>query len=497
MANKTGCVYLVGAGCGTMDLITLRGLRLLQKCEVLVYDDLIDNALLAAAPADAERIYMGKRSGHHAAPQEEISAKLVEKGLEGKMVVRLKGGDPFVFGRGGEEILALQTAGVPYEEVPGISSSIAIPAAAGIPVTHRGASRSFHVITGHTAQTANGLPEEFAHYAALQGTLIFLMGLSHLEEIANGLMENGKSGDTPAAVVSGGNSPNPATVRATLSTIGRAAREAGVKSPAIIIVGQVAALDFAPTIVHPLQGVRVGLTGTDSVADKLKEQLEAMGAQTALVEHSVVEELTLPMELKTLCDGGKHWLVFTSSNGVRIFFRRLREEKLDLRRFSACKFAVIGKATGDTLAEYGICADLCPAVYTSAALAQELADVVAADEDVILLRSREGSAILTEVMQARKIPVQDVPLYTLHAEKSIWQENGGLPKLDYLTFSSSSGVKLYHEAYGALPEDTTIVCIGEVTAKAMRKQYGDCFLTAEEISVEGIVGKILEHHNSK
>ena len=492
MENKTGCVYLVGAGCGAMDLITLRGLRLLRQCEAVVFDDLIDNGLLAEVTDHDLKIYMGKRSGRHAAPQEEISGKLVELGQQGYTVVRLKGGDPFVFGRGGEEIQALRAAGIPYEVVPGISSSIAIPAAAGIPVTHRGASRSFHVITGHTAKTESGLPEDFKYYASLQGTLIFLMGLSHLEQIADGLMADGKSPETPAAVISGGNSPNPATVRATLGTIGQATREAGVASPAVIVVGEVAALDFSATIRRPLQGVRVGLTGTDAMADKLRARLEQLGAAAVTVERSAVEELPLTLELSGLCDGKPHWLVFTSSNGVRIFFKHLRERHLDLRRFQSCKFAVIGKATGDTLAEYGICADLCPEVYTSAGLAEALVHGVRPGEDVVLLRSREGSVVLTRVMEEHHIPMQDVPVYTLRAEPGVQREL----RLDYLVFSSSSGVRLYHEMYGDLPDKTTVVCIGEVTAEALRKQYGDCFLMAKEISAEGIVAAILEHHNT-
>lgn len=495
MKGKTGCVYLVGAGCGTMDLITLRGLRLLRQCEVLIYDDLIDDALLAEAPAEAQRIYMGKRCGRHAAAQEEISRTLVEKARQGYRVVRLKGGDPFVFGRGGEEILALQAAGIPYEEVPGISSAIAIPAAAGIPVTHRGASRSFHVITGRTAQTKNGLPEDFRHYAALEGTLVFLMGLSHLEEIANGLMESGKSPDTPAAVVSGGNSPNPVTVRATLGTIVQAAEAAKASAPAVIVVGEVAALDLSATLSRPLEGVRVGLTGTDLVTDKLKNQLERLGAIAVPVQRSVVVEL--PAQLPLLCDGGHHWLVFTSGNGVRSFFRRLKEQNLDLRHFSGCKFAVIGGATGDTLAEYGIRADLCPEVFTSAALAQKLADTVMPGEDVVLLRSREGSEVLNRVLEQRGIPVRDIPLYTLRGERCLGREDGRVPKLDYLTFSSSSGVKLFRDAYRQIPNGATVVCIGEVTAKTLREVYGDGFLTAEEISAEGIVQKILEHHRAK
>lgn len=240
----TGTVYLVGAGCGQADLITVRGLRLLQRCCAIVYDDLIAPELLDEAPANADRIYMGKREGRHSASQEAICAKLVELAREGKDVVRLKGGDPFVFGRGGEEALALQAAGVPFEVVPGVTSAVAVPALAGIPVTHRGMSRSFHVVTAHTADTPDGLPEYFDDLARLPGTLVFLMGLSRLEMIAQRLAQAGKAPETPAAVASGGNAPHPTTVRGTLADIAVKTRAAGVQPPAVIVVGDVAALEL-------------------------------------------------------------------------------------------------------------------------------------------------------------------------------------------------------------------------------------------------------------
>ena len=231
-----GRVHLVGAGCGSADLITLRGLRLLQTCDAIVYDELIDKTLLDFAPARAERIPMGKRAGRASAQQEEINAELIRLAKMGKTVVRLKGGDPYLFGRGGEELLALQAAGIPCDEVPGIPSAIGIPAEYGIPVTHRNVSRSLHIITAHTSTDA--LPPDMEKYAQLEGTLVFLMGLGKLEAIAQSLMANGKSPSTPAAVLSGGNAPNPMCIRGTLQTIAQLAKDA--KAPAIILVGDVA-----------------------------------------------------------------------------------------------------------------------------------------------------------------------------------------------------------------------------------------------------------------
>lgn len=238
-----GRVALVGAGCGSADLITVRGLRLLRQCRAVVYDDLIDDALLDEVPPEAERHYMGKRSGRHAAPQQEINQTLIDLARKGGLVVRLKGGDPFVFGRGGEEALALQAAGIDYEVVPGISSAIAIPAEAGIPVTHRAVSRAVHIITAHTGADAQ---PDYRRYAGLDGTLVFLMGLHRLPQIAQGLMDGGMDPATPAAVISGGNAAHPAAVRAPLCEIAAAARE--MEAPAVIVVGAVAEMNLSPRV---------------------------------------------------------------------------------------------------------------------------------------------------------------------------------------------------------------------------------------------------------
>lgn len=239
-APGMGKVYLVGAGCGAADLITVRGLRLLERCGAVVYDDLLDQALLDAAPEGAEKIYVGKRRGRHSMAQEDINALLIAKAREGKTVVRLKGGDPFVFGRGGEEALALQAAGVAWEYVPGVSSAVAAPGAAGIPVTHRGVSRSFCVVTARTADSADGLPENLEELAHLPGTLVFLMGLSQLKEIARRLIGAGLPPDTPVAVIGGKNAPR--TIRGTLGDIAERAREA--VAPAVIVVGGTAGMDL-------------------------------------------------------------------------------------------------------------------------------------------------------------------------------------------------------------------------------------------------------------
>lgn len=485
-----GCVYLVGAGCGAADLITLRGIERLGRCHAVVYDDLIDPALLDLAPAQAQRIYMGKRCGQHSAPQGDICAKLIELAQSGLQVVRLKGGDPFVFGRGGEEILALQAAGIPYEEVPGISSAIAIPAAAGIPVTHRLLSRSVHIITGHTADTPDGLPPHLDQLARADGTLVFLMGLGRLPQIAQHLVEAGKAPDTPAAVISGGNAPHPAAVRGTLSSI--AALAAHIQPPAVIVVGQVAAMDLSSTLCRPLEGVHVGITGTLAVADKLSRSLAELGARVTCVERSVLMELPLSLDLHTLCSPGQRWIVFTSANGVKLFFQHLARQRVDLRRLQGCRFAVIGSATGDALAQHGVYADLCPEVYTSQGLAGALLNTAAPEEEILLFRSAKGSPVLTRRLSEGGFQVRDIPIYDLQADpQTLERGTAVLPTLDYLTFSSASGVELFFQQYGQLPPQAVCVCIGEVTAQALARRTTHPFITAGDISVQGLVQAIL------
>lgn len=483
--SNVGKVYLVGAGCGAADLITVRGQRLLSQCDTVVYDDLIDPALLSLVPERAERIYMGKRSGHHSASQEEICGCLIREARTGKTIVRLKGGDPFVFGRGGEEMLALLDAGVPCEVVPGVTSAIAIPAEAGIPVTHRKLSRSVHIITAHTADTVDGLPEDMNKLAGLSGTLVFLMGLRQLPKIADRLIAAGMSPDTGAAVISGGNSPHPAAVRGTLGEIAEKAQN--VQPPAVIVVGEVAAMELR----QPLSGVCVAITGTDAVLQKQERLLEKMGANVICGLRSVVQRLSTPIDFEAFLRQ-ESWLVFTSANGVDAFFGRLRESNIDLRQFFHCRFAVIGAATEKKLRQYGIQADLCPQEYTGEALGKALLETVMPGTPVYLLRSVRGGVALREMLEMR-FPVVDIPLYDLCADQTVEESAASrLGGADYLTFSSASGVELFFKAHGGVPENTKCVCIGEVTANALRRRHQGEILVAGEATVEAMVETILQ-----
>ena len=494
--DKVGKVYLVGAGCGTADLITLRGLRLLRHCDVVIYDDLIDKALLREIPGRAQVMYMGKRQGDkHSASQEDICAKLVQCAQEGKTVVRLKGGDPFVFGRGGEELMALEEAGIPCQVVPGITSALAIPAMAGIPATHRGLSRSVHIVTAHTADTGDGLPEYLDDLARLPGTLVFLMGLSRLESIAQRLMAAGKPGSTPAAVLSGGNSPHPAAVRGTLADIGEKTRAANVQPPAVIVVGEVAGMNLSSPMAAPLEGVTVGLSGSEPMTKKLSAALEPLGARTFIAQQSVIQELPLPIKLDSLCDGNPRWLVFTSANGVKEFFRRLKSERVDLRRLANCRFAVIGAATGRALSAQGFRADLCPETYTTAALAQALLDTVPPQEEIVLLRSRLGSEELFQTLSAARA-VRDIHLYDAVPAPLTEEAGEWLERADYLVFTSAGGVKMFLEQQGSVPAQAQCVCIGEVTAAALARNWDGTPILAQSTSVEGIAAAILSDHTA-
>lgn len=478
-----GSVALVGAGCGKADLITLRGLRLLRQCQAVVYDDLIDPALLDAAPESAMRIYMGKRRGAHAASQAEINQKLIELAGSGLRVVRLKGGDPYLFGRGGEEMLALKNAGIPCQEVPGIPSAIGIAAEAGIPVTHRGVSRSVHIFTAHTSHTPDGLPEDFDALAKLSGTLVFLMGLERLPAITARLMAAGKDENTPGAVISGGNAPTPVRVRAPLSRLEQAAKNAGVSAPAIILIGDVAAMDLSPS---PLMGRRIGVTGTREVAEKQLNALEALGAKALWVLRAGIRELPLEPAWRSL-EERSGWIVFTSANGVRTFFGQTKQKNGLSPFLEKWKFAVIGAATGEALARCGIRADLCPETFTSQALATGIGAAAKPGEVILLLRSAAASPVLPKALRRKGFAVEDIAIYDVETESSA----DPLPALDYLTFSSAGGVKMFFERYGAIPAGTRCVCIGGVTAQTLSQYTEDEFLTAQEISAEGIVETIL------
>ena len=492
----SGKVYLVGAGCGDSELITWKGLNLLRKCDVVLYDDLVASKLLEETRQNCELIFVGKRYGKHSLPQNETNDLLIEKAKEGKTVVRLKGGDPFVFGRGGEEVLALQAENIPYEVVSGVTSSIAVPAAAGIPVTHRKVARSFHVITGHTAAGGETtLTENLDVLAKLEGTLVFLMGLHHLEEICDGLMQGGKSPQIPAAVISKGTTPEQKIIRANLGELAAKVREAKLEAPAVIVIGETAELDFTGTIPRPLYGVKIGVTGTKSITRKLRDKLEELGAAVTEMDYSAIvpyrENPCLEKELQEI--SAYPWAVFTSPNGVEIFFDYLKKLKFDVRKLAHLQFAVIGTGTAAALEKRGIYASFLPEKYDVESLAKGLCDTVKKEEKILILRAEQGSEILTEVLDKAGMTYTDVKIYDIYVNEDKRRfANEKAKEMDFITFASGSGVRGFMENGGSIPAGTKAVCIGSSTAK-MLKKYGDYEkIIAETFNVDGVVEIILK-----
>ena len=509
---NSGMVYLVGAGPGDPELLTLKGKRLLSQAEVLVYDRLASPEFLNMVPETCEKIYVGKVPGNHSMAQEEINQVLVQHALKGKTIVRLKGGDPFVFGRGGEEILELEKHGIPYEVVSGVTSPVAALAHAGIPITHRGIGQSFHVITGHTAIKSKGigvleaeddtLTDGFAEYAKLQGTLVFLMGLKNLDLIVERLIKNGKGANTLAAIVTDGTLPSMRCVRGTLGALPQLAKEHGLKSPGIIVVGDVAGFEMTAKKTLPLYGLTVGVTGTDAIYEKLAAKLYAEGASVSRVGKSKI----LPMNEDALVQAVRNlksyqWIVFTSRNAIDLFFRTVRNENIDMRAFGHVKFAVVGRGTKEYLEQFGFYADFMPSEYTTDSLANGLTKVVKPGEKVLIPRAKQGSKRLTEILLAADIKYTDLSIYDVKAEQSKVSDIKGL---DFLTFESGSGVRGFFETDAdekaeILNQFVYPVCIGHVTADVL-KEYGVVrALVANDYTADGICEILKEggHNVSK
>lgn len=487
--DKCGTVHIVGGGCGDCDLITLRGARLLSACDTVVYDSLTDKRLLDLAPQSCEKIYVGKRGGKPSFLQDDINEILISKAKEGKNVVRLKGGDPFVFGRGGEEILSLQSQNIQYDITPGISSAIAVPELSGIPVTHRELSRSFHVITAHTAE--NSLPENMDLYAKLDGTLVFLMGLSSLSRIAESLMQNGMSREMPAAVVSNGATPSAVTVRGTLSDISEKVKNSRVTSPAVIVVGKTAELNFLPENHLPLYGKTVAVTGTRRFTEKLECKLSTLGAYTKNACKMTVREYSenphFENSLKNI--SAYSVVVLTSINGAEIFFSRLRKLKIDLRSFNNIRFAVIGSGTADVLEKHGIIADIVPGEYTSGSLADAIVNSVDENERVLILRAEKGSKALNDILSKNDVSFDDIKTYDVECTECECESR--LIDSDFITFASSSGVESFFENGYSISKKTKVICIGEITADTFRKHQSDACRISKISDADGIVQAIL------
>lgn len=462
---KTGTVFLVGAGPGDSSLITVRALELLHDAQVLVYDRLASPLLLQEVPPSCRKIFVGKEPHRHSATQEDINRILVEQALSGADVVRLKGGDPFVFGRGGEEIQALESAGIPYLVVPGVSSAIAAAELAGIPVTHRGAARAFTVIAGHSA---GAVQDSFRRYARYEGTLVFLMGMAALPRIASDLQAGGMSGDTPVSVVQSGATLSQRRITATLRTVVREAERAAIASPAVIVVGACAGFSFCSERL-PLFRRKIAVAGTHDFARALVSALRSRCA-AVIAEAPVLRVRHCDMDLPDM--SRIEWLFFTSSSAVRAFFSNLQKSRTDVRSLSRLRFAAVGSGTSAALSQYGIYADFVPSRPDSAALASEFAERYSPCGMVLLLRTQAAAPELPRLLSERGIAFSDIPVYSLSADEDALQYvRLHLRVLDYIVVSSTAAADALVSAFAGELRGFAgkWLCLGRKSYAAMRR----------------------------
>jgi uroporphyrinogen III methyltransferase/synthase len=494
-------VYLVGAGPGDPGLITVAGLERLKEADVIVYDRLVNEALLKEARADAELIFVGKVAGE-SHDQEAINRLLIEKAREGKRVVRLKGGDPFIFGRGGEEAEALREAGVPFEGVPGVTSAVAVPAYAGIPVTHRGLASTFAVITGHEHPEKPESSIDWAKLATAVDTLVFLMGTKTLPEIVEKLVANGRAAETPVAVIRWGTTPEQRTVVGTLADIAARVEEAGITPPAITVVGEVVGL--RETLLwfedRPLFGKRVLITRTRRQASVLARLLAAEGAIPIELPAIEIEPAADAEAVWAAIDGLKAqsyaWVVFTSANAVGLWFGHLGERGLDARAFAGAKVAAIGAATAEALAEKGISVDLVPTEYVAEAMVEALGSHVAPGDRMLVPRAESARPELVEGLRSLRCQVDEVTLYRAAVPEGAPAEALSLLRdgaIDIVTFTSSSTVRNLAAMLNGHIDSLRaplVACIGPITAKTAEELGLRVDVVASEYTVEGLVRAI-------
>ena len=487
-----GKVILVGAGPGDPGLLTEKGKKAIAQAEVVVYDRLVSPAILSLMPESAEQIDVGKEASHHKVPQHQINQILLEKAQAGKRVVRLKGGDPFLFGRGGEELERLSEAGIPFEVVPGVTSALSVPAYAGIPVTHRDFCSSLHIITGH-AKAGAKLTIDFEALKRTGGTLVFLMGVTALPAICQGLLDAGMEAEMPAAVIERGTTPRQRKLISTLGALPQAA-EAKIESPAIIVVGKVCTLSekFDWFDALPLKGREIVVTRPRERMGALSEKLRALGA--AVTEYPCIETVERA-ENPALDQAMDHlaqyrYLVFTSPAGPEIFMKRLLARGRDARALAGLKIAAIGPKTAHVLMRFGLKADLVPAVYDSDHLAEAMAEVAG---PVLLCRASRGSDALPKIFSAKGIPFDDIPCYDTRYETPDAATILPLLARDTLvTFTSASTVEGFVKSLRDVDLSHVLgVCIGEKTAEKARG-YGIAVRVAREATIESLINCIKE-----
>lgn len=503
--NK-GIVYLVGAGPGDPKLITVKGAECLRKADVVIYDRLAGHRLLALARPGAEIIYVGKSPDRHTLKQAEINRLLVEKAREEKAVVRLKGGDPFVYGRGGEEAESLVEAGIPFEIVPGVTSAVAVPAYAGIPVTHRNCTSTLAVITGNEDPSKESPGIAWDKIATGAGTLVFLMGMANLPAIARRLVENGRSPQTPVALVRWGTRPEQQTLTGTLENIHEKVMAAEFKNPAVIVVGEVVSLREKLNWYErkPLFGKRVLVTRSREQASVLSEAIEEAGGEPLefptirVVEPEDYAPLDRAIgELNTF-----DWIIFTSVNGVQAFFQRLRHHCKDVRELYRARLCAIGPKTREALENYGLLVETVPGEYRAEKIIEALRDKVAAGTKILLPRADIARKVLPEALKQMGANVTEVTAYRTVAgngDSARVREMLKHGEIHLVTFTSSSTVHnlvkmLNAPNLEALLKGVTMACIGPVTAGTARDLGLKVDLVAEEYTIEGLMRAVLGYY---
>lgn len=497
-----GKIYMVGAGPGDPKLITIKGLECIKQADIVIYDRLAGDGLLKYAPKGAELIYAGKDSNHHTLSQDRINQLLVEKALEEKIVVRLKGGDPFLFGRGGEEAEFLFENNIEFEIVPGVTSAVAVPTYAGIPVTHRDYCSSVHIVTGHQRE-ADLSHLDYSTLSGLEGTLVFLMGVKNIGQISCNLISFGKDPDTPVAVIENGTTANQRVVTGKLKDIAGMVLKIGINPPAVIVIGKVVQLQekLAWFKRGVLAGKRIVVTRPEEQALSFIERLKKLGADVLAFPTIKIQE---PDDFKPLDQAldrldSFQWIVFTSTNGVKIFFNRMKERNIDIRQLAGIKLCAIGEMTAKELSERGLNVDFIPMVFTTEFLLQGLLQIVRPGERVLLARADIANSKLPEGLKSNKIEYDDVAVYKTAAnslEKTEIIKMMEEDQIDFITFTSPSTVKGFISIVGSenIKKDpkTKAVCIGPVTAQTAEEAGFKVADHPENYTVDGLIEKLIE-----
>lgn len=506
MKEAVGKVYLVGAGPGDPGLMTIKGRKLVEQADVVVYDRLVGPRILEYISEHAEKIYVGKAPDHHSVPQEQIEEILIDRARKNSIVVRLKGGDPFVFGRGGEEAEALVAAGIPFEVVPGITSAISAPAYAGIPVTHRGLASSVAIVTGHEDPSKEESAHDWSRLATATDTLVVLMGVGRLATLVDTMIAHGRDPDTPAALIQWGTTPRQRTVVAPLSQLPQAAKEAGIGSPAAFVVGDVAQLseEIAWWEQRPLYGRQIVVTRARAQASTLVERLEQLGAETL--------EMPTIRILPPKDDGPLHravrnastyrWFVFTSVNAVDAFFSTFSKLGHDIRSMGSGKIAAVGEATARRLMERGLLVDLVPSAFHAEALVDAFKEVEISEEKILVPRSDRARPALIQGLKDLGAEVDEVVAYENVAEPIDREalERVARGEVDAVTFTSSSTVSNFaagwREAGLDWPPPIQAYCIGPMTAQSAKFAGLDVKGVAKPHNIDGLVQLLLDEFAS-